>query len=75
MTCYSKKSVGPSIRPFIYNTNKNAHSSVINSETIIRISDERALHPLQENEVIFSQKKSKHFRPNFRNIALLLLRY
>ena len=35
---------------------KNACSSfIINSRIVIRISDERAWHPLQKNEVIFSK--------------------
>ena len=31
-------------------------SLIINSRIVIRISDERAWHPLQENEMIFSKK-------------------
>ena len=53
----SKKcwSVRPSVCPFV--TLKKAHSSfIIDSRKIIRISDERVWHPLQENEAIFSEK-------------------
>ena len=56
MTRRFKKSVGPSVCPFVTLT-KKAHSSfIIDSRKIIRISDERGLHPLQENEEIFLEK-------------------
>ena len=49
----SKKSVGPSVCPFV--TLTKAYSSfIIDSRKIFRISGERAYHPLQENEAIFS---------------------
>ena len=55
MTKRFKKSVGPSVCPFVTLT-KNAYSSfIINRRIIIRISDERVWHPLQENEAIFSK--------------------
>ena len=50
------RSVRPSVCPFVTLT-KKAHSSfIIDSRKIIRISDERVWHPLQENEAIFSEK-------------------
>ena len=57
MTRRFQKSVGPSVRLSVCNANKKAHSSFISdSRKIIRISDERVWHPLQENEAIFSEK-------------------
>ena len=47
-------------------------SFIINSRIIIRISDERAWHPLQENEAIFSKNIFFNCRRNFRKITLLL---
>ena len=42
--------------PSVCNANQNAYSSfIIDSRIIIRISDERAWHSLQENEAIFSK--------------------
>ena len=55
MTRRFKKSVGPSVCPFVTPT-KKAYSSIIDSRKIIRISDERVWHPLQENDAIFSEK-------------------
>ena len=43
-----------SVRPFVTLT-KKACSSIINSRIIIRISDERTWHLLQENEAIVSK--------------------
>ena len=54
------KSVRLSVRPSVCNANKKV-SFIIDSRKINRISDERAYHPLQENEEIFSKK-------NFSNI-------
>ena len=34
---------------------KNAYFFIVNSRMIIRTLDEKAWHPLQENEVIFSK--------------------
>ena len=52
--CWSAR---PSVRLSVCNANKKAHSSfIIDSRKIIRISDERVWHPLQENEAIFSEK-------------------
>ena len=51
------RSVRPPVRLSVCNANKKAHSSfIIDSRKIIRISDERVWHPLQENEAIFSEK-------------------
>ena len=49
---------------------KNAYSSIINSRIIIRMLDERVLHPQEENEVIF--KKSPIFQTAFQKIAYLI---
>ena len=49
------RSVRPSVCPFVTLT-KKAHSSfIIDSRKIIRISDERVWHSLQENVAIFSK--------------------
>ena len=40
----------------VYDANKKAYSSIIDSRKMIRISGERAYHPLQENKEIFSKK-------------------
>ena len=64
-----KKSVGPSVRPSVClsvclsvcNANKKAYSSIIDSRKIIRISDEKVWHPLQENEAIFSKNIFQQF--------------
>ena len=59
-----------SVRLSVCNSNKKTYS-IINGRKIIRISDERAYNPLQENEAIF--KKCiffKNFRPNFRKMFL-----
>ena len=62
-----------SVRLSVCNGNKKAYSSIIDSRKIIRISDERVWHPLQENEAIFSKKIIfKKFRANFRKILHLL---
>ena len=59
-----QKSVGPSVRQsvrpslclLVCKAKKNTYSSFItNNRIIIRISDERAWHPLQENEAIFKK--------------------
>ena len=45
-----------SVRLSVCIANKRAYSSfIINSRIIIRLSDERVWHPLQENEAIFSK--------------------
>ena len=65
MTRRFKKSVGPSVRLSVSvclcvrlsvcNTNKKAYSSfIIDSRKINRILGERAYHPLQENEELYS---------------------
>ena len=55
---FKKVKVRPSIRlsvcPFATLTKKNYSSFIIDSRKIICISGERAYHPLQENEEIFS---------------------
>ena len=60
MTRRYKKSVGPSVRPSVcpfVTLTKNAYPSfIIDSRKIIRISGERAYHPLQEDDAIFSKK-------------------
>ena len=56
MTRRFKKSVGPSVCPFVTLTKKAYSSFIIDSRKIIRISAERVWHPLQENEAIFSKK-------------------
>ena len=61
-----QKSVNPSDRVFVCNANKKTYSFIIDSRKIIRVSGERAKHPLQENEEIF-----KNFRANFRKILNL----
>ena len=51
-----QKCVGPSVVPSVCNAKKKAYSFfIIDSRIIIRISDERVWHPLQENEAIFSK--------------------
>ena len=47
-------------------------SLIINSRIVICISDERAWHPLQENEAIFSKNIFFNCRRNFRKITFLL---
>ena len=56
MTRRFQKSVGPSVRLCVCNANKKSLLLIIDSRKIIRISDERVWHPLQENEAIFSAK-------------------
>ena len=70
MTRTFQKSVGPSV----CNVNKKAYFFIINSRIIIRISDARGWHPLQESEAIFSKiyKYFFNFRRNFRKITFLL---
>ena len=66
MTRRFQKSVGPSVRPsvclsacpsvrFYANKKKTYFSFIIDSRKIIRISDQRVWHPLQEKEAIFSK--------------------
>ena len=61
-----QKSVGPSVclclsvRPIVIIT-KAYSSFIIDSKKIIRISGERAYHPLQENEKIFSKNIFQKF--------------
>ena len=72
MTRRFQKSVGPPVLPSVCNANKKKYFSfIIDSRKVIRLSGERACHPLQENEEIFSKKKFKHFRANFRKILHL----
>ena len=56
----------------MYLYKKSCSSLIIKSRVIIRISDERAWHPLQENEAIFSRNIYFNFRRNFRKIMFLL---
>ena len=58
MTRRLKKIVGPSpsVCPFVTLTKKAYSSFIIDSRKIIRVSGERAYHPLQENKAIFSKK-------------------
>ena len=67
MTRRFQISVGPSICKA---NKKKAYSSfIIGSRKMIRISDERAWHPQQESEAIFSKNIFfKNFRPNFRKM-------
>ena len=55
MTRRFKKSVGPSVGPFVTLTER-AYSFIIDSRIITCISHERFWHPLQENEAIFFKK-------------------
>ena len=64
MTRRFQKSVGPSVCLFVTLT-KKAYSSIINSRKIIRISGNRAWHPLQENEAIFSKIIFQKFKSEF----------
>ena len=48
-----QKSVGPSVCPLVTLTKEAYSSFIIGNRKIIRISGERAYHPLQENEAIF----------------------
>ena len=66
-----EKNFRPNFQKITY-LHKNACSSIINSRIIIRISDERAWHPLQGNEAIFSKNKIFNCRRNFRKITFLL---
>ena len=54
MTRRFQKSVRPSVCPFVTVT-KKAYSFIIDSRKIIRISGEKAWHPLEENEAVFSK--------------------
>ena len=56
MTRRFKKSVGPSVCPFVTLTKKAYSSFIIDSRKIIRISGERVWHSLQEKKAIFSKK-------------------
>ena len=56
MTRRFQKTVGPSVCLFVTLTKKAYSSFIIDSRKIIRISGERAYHPLQEDEEIFSKK-------------------
>ena len=55
MTRRFKKSVGPYVCLFVTLTKKADFSFIIYSRIIIRISDERVWHPLQENAAIFQK--------------------
>ena len=70
MTRRCKKSAGPSVRPSVCNANKKAYSSIIDSRKIIRLSGERAYHPLQENEKIFKKYFSTILEQIFEKIVL-----
>ena len=61
MTRRFQKSVGPSVCPFLTLTKKTYSSFIIYSRKIIRISDERVWHSLQENEAIFKKKNFQNF--------------
>ena len=61
-----------SVRPFVTLTKKAYSSFIIDSRNIICISGERAFHPLQENEAIFSKNIFFNCRRNFRKITFLL---
>ena len=50
-----------SVCPFVTLTKKAYSSFIIDSRKIIRISGERAYHPLQENEEIFSKNIFQKF--------------
>ena len=71
MTRRFKKSVGPSVCPLVTLTKKAYFFFIIDSRKIIRLSGERAYHPLQENEEIFSKNFFKNFRASFRKITYL----
>ena len=60
MTKRFQKSVGPSVCPFVTLTKKPT-PFIIDSRKIIRIAGERAYHPLQENEAIFSKSIFQKF--------------
>ena len=65
------RSVRPSVCPFVTLTKKAYSSFIIDGRKIIRISDKRVWHPLQENEAIFSEKYfSKILERIFQNFAL-----
>ena len=58
----------------VCNGNKNLYSSfVINSRIIIHMSNERAWHPLQENEAIFSKKIDTFLYGVFEELRSCLL--
>ena len=69
MTRRFQKSVGPSVCQSVCSANKKAYSSfIIDSRIIIRISDERAYQPLQENKAVFPKiyfSKLLEFSKNF----------
>ena len=50
------KNFRPNFRKITYLHKNACFSFIINSRIIIRISNERAWHPLHENEAIFSKK-------------------
>ena len=56
MTRRFQISVSPSVCSFVTLTNKAYSSFIIDSRNIIRISGERAYHPIQENKEIFSKQ-------------------
>ena len=51
------KNFRSNFRKIRYLHKNSCFSLIINSRIVIRISDEQAWHPLQENEAIFSKKK------------------
>ena len=66
-----KKSVDPSVCSFVTLTRKAYSSFIIDSRKIICLSGERAYHPPQENEAIFSKKYFSKMLVNFRKILHL----
>ena len=63
----NKLQVRSSACPSICNTNKNAYFFIINSRIIIRISDERAWHILQENKSVWQL----HFAYQVKGVEVL----
>ena len=67
------RSVRLSVRPFVTLIKKAYSSFIIDSRIIIRISGERAYHPLQENEEIFFKKYfSKILDQNFEKLRICI---
>ena len=67
------KTVGPSVSLSACNCSRNAYPFIINSRKIIRISDKKIWHPLEDNEAIFKKIIFNYFRPNFRKLTVYLL--
>ena len=67
------KNFRSNFRKIRYLHKNSCFSLIINSRIVVRISDERAWHPLQENEAIFSNIYIYfNCRRNFRKITFLL---